>query len=86
MDATVFFAIVQCLFYLFVNGVLLQNRVVFLQFKTPRGVLAVFVVIYLDIPGIPLALCSVHSNITCTRLPFAFFAIAVLSYLEGENF
>ena len=28
-----------------------------------------------DVPGIPLALCSVHSRMTCTRLPFAFFAI-----------
>ena len=33
------------------------------------------VVMYLDIPGTPLSLCSVHSKITCTLLPFAFFAI-----------
>jgi hypothetical protein len=25
---------------------------------------------YLEVPGIPLVLCSVHSRITCTRLPF----------------
>src|SRR3546814_14038762 len=31
------------------------------------------VVIYLDAPGIPLSLCSVHSSITCTLFPF--FAI-----------
>ena len=43
-----------------------RRSVVFLRF---------LVVMYLDIPGIPLALCSVHSSITCTRLPFAFFAI-----------
>ncbi len=58
----------------------------FFNSRRPVVFLRFFVVIYLDIPGIPLALCSVHSNITCTRLPFAFFAIAVLSYLEGENF
>lgn len=40
--------------------------VVFLRF---------LVVMYREVPGIPLALCSVHSRITCTRLPFAFFAI-----------
>ncbi len=34
-----------------------------------------FVVMYLDVPGLPLFLCSVHSSITCTLLPF--FAIAM---------
>jgi hypothetical protein len=34
-----------------------------------------FVVIYLDVPGCPLSLCSVHSRITCCLLPLAFFAI-----------
>ncbi len=34
------------------------------------------VVMYLDVPGIPLFLCSVHSIMTCTLLPFAFFPIA----------
>lgn len=33
------------------------------------------VVMYLEIPGTPLSLCSVHSKMTCTLLPFAFFAI-----------
>jgi len=34
-----------------------------------------FVVIYLEVPGCPLSLCSVHSRITCCLLPLAFFAI-----------
>jgi len=34
-----------------------------------------FVVMYLDVPGCPLSLCSVHSRITCCLLPLAFFAI-----------
>ena len=29
-----------------------------------------FVVIYRDVPGMPEFLCSVHSRMTCTRLPF----------------
>ncbi len=29
-----------------------------------------FVVMYLDVPGSPLSLCSVHSIITCTLFPF----------------
>ena len=29
-----------------------------------------FVVMYLDVPGIPDSLCSVHSRITCIRFPF----------------
>ena len=36
-----------------------------------------FVVIYLDVPGFPEALCSVHSKITWILLPF--FAIGVSS-------
>ena len=28
------------------------------------------VVMYREVPGIPESLCSVHSKITCTRLPF----------------
>ncbi len=57
------------------NCYTLKDRIVFLKLKSLGGVLAVLVVIYRDVPGIPLALCSVHSRITCTRLPFAFFAI-----------
>ena len=34
-----------------------------------------FVVIYREVPGKPLSLCSVHSMITCILFPFAFFAI-----------
>lgn len=29
-----------------------------------------FVVMYLDVPDIPVVLCSVHSKITCILLPF----------------
>jgi len=40
------------------------------------GVFFLFlVVIYLDVPGIPLSLCSVHSRMTCCLFPF--FAIIV---------
>jgi hypothetical protein len=39
------------------------------------GVFFLFlVVIYLEVPGLPLFLCSVHSRITCILLPF--FAIS----------
>ena len=60
----------------------LEVRVVLLALKAFSRVLLVLgvfflflVVIYLDIPGTPLSLCSVHSRMTCTLLPFAFFAI-----------
>ncbi len=40
------------------------------------GVFFLFlVVIYLDVPGIPLSLCSVHSRMTCCLFPF--FAMIV---------
>lgn len=40
------------------------------------GVFFLFlVVIYREVPGIPDSLCSVHSRITCTLFPLAFFAI-----------
>ena len=37
-----------------------------------------FVVIYRDVPGMPEFLCSVHSRMTCTRLPF----LAIFRKLE----
>ena len=37
-------------------------------------------VIYLDMPGIPLSFCSVHSKITCTLLPF----FAMLNFLFNK--
>jgi hypothetical protein len=43
------------------------------------GVFFLFlVVIYLEVPGLPLSLCSVHSRITCILFPLAFFAILFL--------
>ncbi len=40
-----------------------------------------FVVIYLEVPGIPESLCSVHSRITCTLFPF----FAIVSLLRAAN-
>ena len=40
------------------------------------GVFFLFlVVMYLEIPGTPVAFCSVHSRMTCTLASFDFFAI-----------
>ncbi len=45
------------------------------------GVFFLFlVVMYLDVPGCPLFLCSVHSSITCILLPF--FAIVLFLLLK----
>ena len=42
------------------------------------GVFFLFlVVMYLEVPGTPLVLCSVHSSITCILFPF--FAITLCS-------
>lgn len=46
------------------------------------GVFFLFlVVIYLEVPGIPESLCSVHSRITCTLFPF----FAIVSHLRAAN-
>lgn len=55
--------------------ILLRIGLYFFNSRRPVVFLRFLVVMYLDIPGMPLALCSVHSRITCTLLPFAFFAI-----------
>lgn len=34
-----------------------------------------FCVTYLEVPGMPLALCSVHSRMICILLPFCFLAM-----------
>lgn len=36
-----------------------------------------FVLIYRDVPGMPLVLCSVHSRITCPRASFVFLAMMI---------
>ncbi len=37
-----------------------------------------FVVMYLEVPGKPLSLCSVHSRITCTLFPFLAISLQLL--------
>ncbi len=45
-----------------------------------------FVVIYRDVPGMPEFLCSVHSRMTCTRLPFlAIFRELGCKYSESAR-
>lgn len=45
-----------------------------------------FVVIYREVPGMPESLCSVHSRITCCRLPFlAIFRELGCKYNESSR-
>jgi len=70
------------LFYLIslCTVIFLRIGLYFFNSNLPVVFFLFLVVIYLDVPGIPLSLCSVHSRITCTLLPFAFFPIAAISY------
>jgi len=67
-----------CCFYLISLWmvILLKIGLYFFNSSLPGVFFLFLVVIYLDVPGRPLSLCSVHSKITCTLFPFAFFPIA----------
>lgn len=51
----------------------------FLSSNLPGVFLRFFVVMYLEVPGRPEFLCSVHSRITCTLFALLFFAILIKS-------
>src|SRR3989304_4137881 len=72
--ATTFFAIIQNFYLISLCTVTFFNIGLYFLISRRSGVFFLFlVVIYLEVPGRPLSLCSVHSNITCTLFPF--FAI-----------
>jgi len=74
--ATTFFAIALLIYFISLCMVYFFRIGLYFFLSSLSGVFFLFfVVIYLDVPGIPLSLCSVHSKITCSLLPFAFFAI-----------
>ncbi len=80
--ATTFFAMISDYFVSLWTVIFLRMGLYFFNSSRSGWFFLFLVVMYLDVPGIPLFLCSVHSRMTCILASFVFFAMILYCLYE----